>query len=78
METRIFANNIKCGGCTSKIKDELGKIEGVQSVDASFETGEVVINYQADLDKKAFFVAKLDQLGYPEKLESPQNSMFDF
>ena len=78
MEAKIFANNIKCGGCSSKIKEELVKLDGVQSIDVSVETGEVVVSYQADSDKRAFFVEKLQQLGYPEKTEAPQSSMFEF
>ena len=58
--------------------EELGQIEGVQTVDVNIETGEVVVCYQADSDKRSFWVEKLQQIGYPEKTEAPQSSMFDF
>jgi len=78
MKTQIFANNIKCGGCSSKIIDELGKLDGVESVDVSIETGEVTVNYQGEMDKKAYFVSRLDEIGYPEKSAAVSSNPFEF
>jgi len=56
--------NVKCGGCVKTIRDGLGTMPGVNSVDVVQENGEVTV--QGDALVRAQLAAKLVELGYPE------------
>lgn len=56
--------NIKCGGCVTTIKSELGKINGVSSVIVIKDEGSVIVSGIA-LDRESL-VKKLHEIGYPE------------
>lgn len=65
METiKINVLNVKCGGCTSNIEKGLMTVEGVESVKAVVDGGEVTITGN-NLDRNAIN-EKLASLGYPE------------
>jgi copper chaperone len=61
----IEADNIKCGGCASAIRDALGQLEGVQDVQVDIESGRVTVTAGHDLREQ--LVATLAASGYPEK-----------
>jgi len=65
MEYRIDAENIKCGGCASTIKDALGRIGGVQEVAVDIATGRVTV--QADAGLRGMITIALQASGYPER-----------
>jgi copper chaperone len=65
MEYVIVADNIKCDGCASSIKDALGKLDGVQAVDVDVDSGRVTVT--ADDGLRDVLAATLEASGYPEK-----------
>jgi copper chaperone CopZ len=47
METKTFkVPNIGCEGCISKIKSELGQINGVEHIEADVQTQVVTVQWQ--------------------------------
>ena len=65
MEYSIDADNIKCGGCASAIRDTLGQVETVQDVQVDIESGRVTITAGEGMREQ--LVAALAASGYPEK-----------
>lgn len=63
-KTRLYLENIKCGGCASTITKALEglKVTGI-SVDP--ETSSVEINNPADKNHLNVILAKLREIGYP-------------
>ena len=66
MEFNIKAENIKCGGCATNIKNGLNQLSEVESVDVNVETGEVKITTSKDTEQ-SLIEQKLNELGYPAK-----------
>jgi len=65
MEYRIDADNIKCEGCASTIRDALGRISGVHEVVVEVATGRVSV--EADEGLREAITAALQASGYPER-----------
>ena len=65
MEYRIDAENIKCEGCASTIRDALGRISGVHEVEVEIATGRVTV--AADEGLRDAITAALQASGYPER-----------
>jgi len=65
MEYRIDADNIKCEGCASTIRDALGRINGVHKVAVEVTTGRVCV--EADEGLREAISAALQASGYPER-----------
>jgi copper chaperone CopZ len=65
MEYRIDAENIKCEGCASTIRDALGRISGVHEVAVEVATGRVSV--KADEGLREAITAALQASGYPER-----------
>ncbi|MDI9339632.1 MAG: heavy metal-associated domain-containing protein [Sediminibacterium sp.] len=66
METAIFIDNLKCGGCANTIKKGLSALTGVQNVVVDVEKEQVNVSYTNETilsDIKH----KLSHMGYPEK-----------
>jgi copper chaperone len=64
METETLkAQNIKCGGCASTIRDGLSQLPGIEQVEVDIESGEVTLQGES-LDRAAVS-SKLAELGYP-------------
>lgn len=61
----IKADNIKCGGCATNIKNGLSELPEVNSVGVNIESGNVTI--EAGNIDKATLEQKLNDLGYPAK-----------
>ena len=61
---QIEVDNIKCSGCENSIKKAILKIENVDQVKINLEYNTIVIIGNADREQ---IIAKLTQLGYPEK-----------
>jgi copper chaperone len=64
METIFEVENIKCGGCMNSIKTALLKIDNVEEVTIDKEIDTIVVKGTAERET---IVAKLNELGYPEK-----------
>ena len=52
-----------CGHCEASVREEIGEIAGVSSVEADAKTGRVVVTSDAPLDDAAVFAA-VDEAGY--------------
>jgi len=65
MEYRIDAENIKCEGCASTIRDALGRISGVHEVAVEVATGRVSVEAEEGL--REVITATLQTSGYPER-----------
>jgi copper chaperone len=65
MEYRIDAENIKCEGCASTIREALGRIDGVHEVAVEIATGRVTVT--ADEGLRDAITAALRASGYPER-----------
>lgn len=65
MQYTINAENIKCEGCASTIRDALGKISGVHEVEVDITTGRVTV--AADEGMRNAITAALQASGYPER-----------
>jgi len=52
-----------CGHCVRSVKDEVGKIDGVNSVAVDFKSGLVTVDSDADIADETF-VAAVDEAGY--------------
>ena len=50
MKVELKVDGMKCGGCEKCLKEALSKVENVVEVEASFESGIVVINYENNID----------------------------
>jgi copper chaperone CopZ len=56
--------NITCGGCASKIKTAMAKVEGIDKTDIDVDSKVVTLNYDdAKLNQKDL-AAKITKLGY--------------
>lgn len=60
---QLQAQNIKCAGCAANIKNGLGELNGIDSVEVEIDTGTVTIE-GSSLDTDTIS-AKLAELGYP-------------
>ena len=56
--------NISCGHCVHTIQMEVGDLEGVQSVNASNETKEVVVVFDSPATEDQI-VALMKEINYP-------------
>lgn len=65
---KIIIANLKCGGCESTIKNKLGELEGVNSVQVISEQDAVLIEFDAPTSREDI-TKKLHNLGYPEATE---------
>lgn len=52
-----------CGHCVRSVKEELGKIDGVNSVDVAFKSGLVTVESDTEISTDTF-VAAIDEAGY--------------
>ncbi|WP_243056367.1 heavy-metal-associated domain-containing protein [Nocardioides sp. SR21] len=52
-----------CGHCEMSVREEVGEIPGVQSIEVSFETGALVITSAEPVDDAAVLAA-VDEAGY--------------
>jgi copper chaperone len=65
MQFIIDAENIRCGGCASTIREALGRISGVHEVEVEIATGRVTV--AADEGLRDAITAALETSGYPER-----------
>ena len=63
----LQAPDISCGHCVSSVKNRLGQLDGVESVDASAETKVIDVTFDADSVSLEKIQAELADEGYPAK-----------
>lgn len=70
MPTKTFSvPNISCNHCIMTIKREIGRLPGVQSVDANLPRKEVIISYRTEGDLPRI-KETLAEIGYPVAAEA--------
>ena len=52
-----------CGHCETSVREEVGQIAGVASVEVSASTGRLVVSGQTELDDAAV-IAAVDEAGF--------------
>ena len=52
-ETTLKVKGMVCGGCENRVKNALDQIEGVENVEASFETGIVKVTADEKVTREA-------------------------
>ena len=56
-------DNMKCGGCAGRIRQQLMTLVGVSEVHVNIEQGTVSVN--AEPEQESAIIARLTRLGYP-------------
>ena len=51
-ETILHVKGMVCGGCENRVKNALSTIEGVKSVEASYQTGIVKVEAEEKVTKE--------------------------
>jgi copper chaperone len=64
METKVYIENLKCGGCAATIKKGILSVENVTDVDVNIEESLVSVTSSNDVVTKV--KDKLSKMGYPE------------
>ena len=57
--------DIECGGCANSIKNALGKLVGVQSVEVDIDIKKVTMTYDMAKTSNAIIRERLTQIGFP-------------
>lgn len=65
MNTKLFLQNIKCGGCANTVTKNLLSLKDVAAVEVNIEEGSVYFNY-TDKETVNNVQKTLKDLGYPE------------
>lgn len=66
MPQEIFvAQNIKCGGCVTRVREGLLTLSGIDTVEVDIPSGRVTVSGPAA--SRPTIHTKLAELGYPEK-----------
>lgn len=69
MQTTIYIQNLKCGGCANTITKGLNDVETVKNVHVKVEDSSVTFDYEME-EKLSEVKTKLKSLGYPEDGEA--------
>ncbi len=64
-QATLTAPDISCGHCVATVKETVGGLEGVTSVDASEVTKQVVVSYDPNLVSMDRIEDALSEAGYP-------------
>ncbi|WP_063062024.1 heavy-metal-associated domain-containing protein [Nocardia sienata] len=61
--TTVTVTGMTCGHCVSSVREEVGRIDGVTSVDVELASGLVTIASTAPVEREAI-AAAVDEAGY--------------
>lgn len=61
--TTVTVTGMTCGHCVSSVREEVGRIDGVTSVDVDLASGLVTIGSRAPIERKAIAEA-VDEAGH--------------
>jgi copper chaperone CopZ len=64
MEATFTVPSITCSICSGRIKDGLGAMEGINSVDVDLKSQSVKVSYDPELRKPGDISNKIAELGY--------------
>ena len=54
MTKKYFIEGMSCGSCVAKVKAELQKVEGVESVDVQLQSPQATIKMESEVPVKKF------------------------
>ena len=63
MISSYTVSGMHCGHCVASVKEEVGELAGVESVEVVLETGELTVTSQSPLDP-ALVAAAVAEAGY--------------
>lgn len=66
----FHVSGMTCGGCEVGVRRVVGKLEGIESVDASYENETATVIYRADEVTPDDIIAAIEGLGYTAELAS--------
>lgn len=61
--TTYTVTGMTCGHCEMSVREEVGELAGVTAVEASHQTGQVVVTSDGPLDRAAV-AAAVEEAGY--------------
>jgi copper chaperone len=61
--TSVTVMGMSCGGCASSVREEIGDIRGVSTVDVDLASGTVIITSEGTVDTVAIRTA-VEEAGY--------------
>jgi copper chaperone len=64
VRTELAVDGMHCDGCEEGITEELIAIEGVETVEADWETGRVIVRHHERTAPTDALVADVESLGY--------------
>ncbi len=64
-QVTLTAPDISCGHCVATVKEAVGSLDGVTSVDASEVTKQVAVSYDPTLVSMDRIEGALSEAGYP-------------
>ncbi|MEU7139437.1 heavy metal-associated domain-containing protein [Nocardia sp. NPDC046473] len=59
----VTVTGMTCGGCANRVRDGIGRIDGVDGVTVDLPTGRVTVEAAGTIERDAI-VAAIDQAGY--------------
>lgn len=62
-ELKLNVKGMMCTGCEKRIKNALGELKGIKTVDANHKTGQVVINSDIDISIEEI-KNKIEDIGF--------------
>ena len=62
-ETKIKVNGMVCGGCENRVKNVLSTIDGVESVEAYYKTGIVIVKSNEETSRE-ILEEKIEDIGF--------------
>ncbi len=62
-ELKINVRGMMCTGCENRIKNALGDLKGIKTVDANHKTGQVVINSDLEINVEEI-KSKIEDIGF--------------
>jgi len=72
MNTKVFIQNLKCGGCAKTITKKLSDLDNIADIEVNVDESSVTFNYKDELDL-AVVIETLKENGYP--VEGDENSL---
>ena len=64
MKELVFnVKGMMCEGCENRVKNSVSRIDGVDSVEASFKTGEVKVTLNKEIDTN-IITERIEDIGY--------------
>lgn len=73
MQSKIFIQNLKCGGCAKTITNNLSNINSVENIEINIENSSITLVHEED--KLTEIKQVLKKIGYPEAGEN--NNLID-